>query len=161
MANKGWIKLERKILDNPMWEIKPFGFGQAFIDLLLLANHEDALVNFNGRVVEVKRGQHFTSIRKLAKRWGWSENKVRRYLGTLMNLRMAEQTNTPNGTLVSIVKYDFFQSPQHTDEYTDESTDECTSGSQTRNKEYKNKRRAPTRDEIEEEKIRRWLMEDD
>lgn len=69
MASKGWIKLHRKIQQNFLWDEKPFSKAQAWIDMLLIANHED--------------GKVYRSQRWLAKRWGWSHTKVRRFLNKL------------------------------------------------------------------------------
>lgn len=37
----GWIKIHRDILYHEIWSDKPFSKGQAWIDLILLANHSD------------------------------------------------------------------------------------------------------------------------
>ena len=80
---QGWLKIHRKILDNFLWEEKPFSRGQAWIDLLLMANHEDKKVMFGGKIVEIKRGQKITSIRNLCERWGWSNSKVKYFFQQL------------------------------------------------------------------------------
>lgn len=74
MGSKGWIKLHRKLEQNFLWEEKPFSKAQAWIDLLLIANHDD--------------GKVYRSQRWLAKRWGWSHTKVRRFLNRLEEERM-------------------------------------------------------------------------
>ena len=38
---EGWIKLHRSIQDSWLWKKYPFSEGQAWIDLLMLANYED------------------------------------------------------------------------------------------------------------------------
>ena len=50
-----------------------------------------------------------TSIVKLADRWGWSRNKVMRYIDMLESEHMLNTKRTPKGTLVSIIKYDVYQ----------------------------------------------------
>ena len=37
----GWVKVHRDIQNCWIWEEKPFSRGQAFIDLILMVNHED------------------------------------------------------------------------------------------------------------------------
>lgn len=37
----GWQKVYRDITKHWLWEDKPFSRGQAFIDLLLMVNHQD------------------------------------------------------------------------------------------------------------------------
>ena len=67
--NSGWIKLHRKLKDNKLWLCEPFTRGQAWVDLLLLANHEDNFFYCREHKIEVKRGEVGWSQLKLAKRW--------------------------------------------------------------------------------------------
>ena len=80
MASKGWIKLHRQLQYSPLWNDEKFTKGQAWVDLLLLANHEDNLVLVGKDVVRVKRGQHLTSILKLSNKWLWDRRTVSSYL---------------------------------------------------------------------------------
>lgn len=110
MASQGWISVHRKIEDDWLWKDKPFSKGQAWIDLLLMVNHEDKKILFNGNLVEVKRGQRITSIKKLCDRWGWSNNKVKRFLELLQEddkivLEIAPRKNT----VITIVNYSVYQ----------------------------------------------------
>ena len=73
---KGYILLYRDICTNWIWEDKPFSKGQAFIDLILRANHNDNSVLFGNQIIEVKRGEFITSIAKLSDAWGWSRHKT-------------------------------------------------------------------------------------
>ncbi len=105
----GWIKLDRKILDHWLWQKKPFSEGQAWIDLLLLANHEDKKFLSGTSMVEGKRGCVYKSMLFLANRWGWDRKKVKRFLMTLQMDNMITQNATTQGTTISIVKYGDFQ----------------------------------------------------
>lgn len=107
--DKGWVIISRSIQDNWMWEIKPFSKGQAWIDLILLANHEDRKVAFEGTLTTVKRGQLLTSIRKLAVRWGWNTKTVRKFMTLLETDGMISAEYTTHGTTVTLIKYDDFQ----------------------------------------------------
>lgn len=80
---KGWISVHRQIQNNWLWEDKPFSKGQAWIDILMLVNHEDGKTLMDGQLIDVYRGQHITSEPKLAERWGWSRTKVRNFLELL------------------------------------------------------------------------------
>ena len=124
MAKEGWIKLHRKILDCWIWNDKPFDKGRAWIDLLLLATHKDKKMYIDNSIFIVERGSFFTSILKLADRWGWSKNKVVRFLDVLESEQMLYTKRTKNGTLVTLVKYEDYQGECDTDEPTDEPTDE-------------------------------------
>ena len=105
----GWIKLHRKILDCFIWQDKPYDKARAWIDLLLLAMHRDKKMLIDDEIVIIRRGEFMTSIVKLADRWGWSRNKVVRYIDMLESEHMLNTKRTPKGTLVSIIKYDVYQ----------------------------------------------------
>lgn len=109
MAEIGWIKLHRKLLDNWVWKEKPFDKGRAWVDLLLMAMHCDKKTLVDNDVIIIPRGSLMTSIVKLADRWGWSRGKVMRFLDVLECEQMLNTKRTPNGTLVTIVKYEDYQ----------------------------------------------------
>lgn len=67
-----------------------------------------------------------TSIVKLADRWGWSRNKVVRYLDMLESEQMLNTKRTPKGTLVTIVKYDDYQIGDMSNETPYETANEAT-----------------------------------
>lgn len=105
----GWISIHRKIQDNLIWEDKPFSRGQAWIDLLLLANHEDRQVLFNGNAIQVKRGEKITSLRQLSDRWGWSRGKTKKFLNLLKDENMIEFKTDHQKTTYKIVNYNVYQ----------------------------------------------------
>lgn len=114
MTDKGYIYLERKIRDHWLWDDKPFSMGQAWIDLILSANHEDKVIFMNGRRVMIRRGQFVTSITKLAERWGWDRKKVRRFLKVLEMDNSLVVNGTTHGTTVTLVKYSDYQNKRTT-----------------------------------------------
>lgn len=133
----GWIKLYRQIQHNPIWQSnEPFSRRDAWIDLLLLANHDERVIVVNGKKRIIGEGQHWTSYRMLAERWHWSYEKVRRYFALLDELDMAHVTVTPNGSLVTLVNYSFFQggrvTKRDTDDRADDRADDRTDDRQTR-----------------------------
>lgn len=83
MGNKGWICLHRKIMDDDLWISEPFTRGQAWVDLLLLANHKPGTIRRRGIAFIVNRGQVGYGEESLARRWKWSRGKVRRFLEEL------------------------------------------------------------------------------
>jgi hypothetical protein len=110
MADKeGWISIHRKIENCEIWDDKPFARGQAWIDLLLIVNHEDRNTFHGGKPVLVRRGQKITSIKFLAERWGWSRHKVSDYLNFLEEKDMIIQKRDTKKTLITIVNYDTYQ----------------------------------------------------
>lgn len=126
----GWIKLHRQIQNNWMWEEKPFQKALAWIDLLLLVNHEDKPFPIDGKPVLIKKGSYHTSIKKLSERWGWDKRTVSRFLDVLESDGMLTQKRSERGTTLTIVKYGFFQG-DGTAECTAECTTECTANGTT------------------------------
>ena len=109
MSNTGYIKLHRQIEDCWIWNCEPFSKGQAWIDLLLQANHEDHNTMFNGNVIVIGRGQRMTSIKALSERWMWSRHKVSDFLDTLEKDKMISQKRDNKRTLINIVNYGIYQ----------------------------------------------------
>jgi len=158
----GWIKLDRQIQDNFLWFDEPFTKAQAWIDLLLLANHEDGEVLINGKYQKIKRGQHLTSTIKLANRWKWSRNKVYRFLVILQNANMVKK-RTLGGTLLTIVNYDKYQSRWYMDETPNgtplEAEVGAEVGTQTRRikKNKEDKKASPLSYQEEREQLYEWM----
>lgn len=107
--SKGWVLLYRSIRDSWIWEKKPFDPARAWIDLILDANHDDGKVFTGSSLMKIKRGQDWVSVRSLAERWGWSKDRVRKFLKTLESDSMIRINTTPFGTLLTVVNYDNFQ----------------------------------------------------
>ncbi len=91
----GWIRIWRKIKTNSLWEAdKPFPRVLAWIDILIRAAYEEEDVWFMGNTIRLARGELVTSLRILSKEWGWSKNKVDRFLNQLVELKMIEKRDT-------------------------------------------------------------------
>ena len=106
---KGWVVIYRSIMDNPLWEDKPFSRGQAWIDMILLASHKDTEFYFDGDMLPVEKGQIITSKRKLGDRWGWSNTKVNKFLNELEKVGMLTLKSDTKKTTIKIVKYEQYQ----------------------------------------------------
>lgn len=135
--DKGWIKLSRQIKEHWIWE-NPEKL-KAWLDLLLMANHETKKVDMREGLVTVRRGQLVTSITKLATKWGWSRERVRRFLDTLERDGMLTRNSTPFKTVLTIVNYEKFQGDRHSNETANESTDKSTNKSANESRTRKNK----------------------
>lgn len=112
-TDKGYIKLYRDIRDNFVWDDKPFSKGQAWIDLLMMANHKDKEMLFNGSLIVVKRGSRVTSLHKLAERWGWSSHKVSDFLLILEETGMISHQRDSKKTLINVINYSFYQDAEN------------------------------------------------
>lgn len=106
---QGWVKIHRDLLDNELWSDKPFTKGQAWVDLLLLANHKDKNVLIGSHTEMVERGSFITSELKLMERWGWGRKKVKLFLNFLESQKMIERNANNKRTVITIVNYGFYQ----------------------------------------------------
>ena len=106
---QGWIALNRSVLDHWVHNEKPFCIFGAWVDLILMANHEEKKMPLNGDIIQIKRGQMFTSYRSLSERWGWGIGRVKRFLKMLEQDEMITTKSSKNGTLLTLVNYSNFQ----------------------------------------------------
>ena len=106
---QGWVKIHRDLLDNELWSDKPFTKGQAWVDLLLLANHRDKNALLGNCTELVERGSLITSELKLMERWGWGRKKVKLFLNFLESQKMIERNANNKRTAITIVNYGFYQ----------------------------------------------------
>lgn len=124
---QGYIKIHRKF----MW----WGWYQnsqavhLFMHLLLEANHADA--QWQGH--EVKRGQLITSIGHISIATGISQQSVRTLLKKFENTREILTKSTNKFTLVTICKYDDYQSNEAQHQQT--TNKQLTNEQQTTNKQ--------------------------
>lgn len=110
VAEKGYIKLHRKVWDNPIFcSGERFDRRSAWIYLLTHANHVERSFMANGRIRHVQRGQLFTSIRFLAQLWHWDKTTVSRFLSDIETEKMITLNRTQSGTLITIVNYSKYQ----------------------------------------------------
>lgn len=109
---EGWIKLHRSLLESDFWKCEPFSRGQAWVDLLMLANFKDSFFYKRGVKIDVKRGQLGRSEVELSDRWNWSRTKVRKFLKDLEKEQQIKVVKTSVTQVVTILKYDDFQAEE-------------------------------------------------
>ena len=100
---EGWISLYRKFM-NWQW-YKNSNVKAVFIHLLLCANHKEEMV---GRRI-VHRGQLITSRYSLSEATGLSVQQIRTCLTKLESTNEIEITPTNKYTVITILKYDYYQ----------------------------------------------------
>jgi len=131
---EGYIKLWRSSVDNKFYFAEPFTKWQAWVDLLLLANHTDSYTReVRGITVEIKRGQVIAGEQFLADRWQWSRGKVRRYLQQLEGKTVQQIVQQKDNviTVISIVNWGLYQNSDTTNNTADGTTNSTTDGQQT------------------------------
>lgn len=105
----GYISLYRSIQGHYLWEDIPFTKGQAWIDILLRASYDDRELLYNGKLYKLEAGEFITSMSKLSKAWGWSREKVRRYLDLLESDSMICYLTDTHKTAIKVLNYKGFQ----------------------------------------------------
>ena len=133
MSDSNWIKLNRSIWDNFVWDFNEPKYCMAWIDMLLMANYKEKKILFDGKIVVIGRGTFVTSMAKLADRWCMNRRTVKRFLDILQSDGMISYTCTARCTTITIEKYGLYQgigesecTTEYTTEYTAECTPECT-----------------------------------
>ena len=142
-----YIKLDRGLKKNSLWLEKPFSKGQAWVDLLLLAQGVDIEKHYRGVIQHQEPGTVYTSILFLTNRWGWSRNKVYRFLkmleeaemisfvcqkpsdtvgGTIKRTQNGTYNGTTNGTIISIVNWEVYQYCETNNDTKDETRNDTT-----------------------------------
>ena len=105
MENKGFIMIDRSILEDGMYFSEKFTRMQAYIDLCLLAAFKSRSFYIRGNKVELQPMQVAKSVRDLADRWQWSVNKVRGYLYELEKGDYIDTQKTSVNQIITIKKY--------------------------------------------------------
>lgn len=105
---EGWIKLHRKLLDNPI-VCKDSDHIAIWIYLLLNATHVNYDVLFNGERKTLLPGQLITGRKSIAEKLNISEYKVQRILKTFENAHQIAQQTTSRNRLITIVRWNDYQ----------------------------------------------------
>ena len=114
MNNKGFMMLDREILEDPLYFSERFTHIQAFEDLCFLAAYKDRTFSIRGNKVTLKRGQVAKSVRDLSTRWQWSVNTVTKFLKELQTDGYIDTQKTPVNQIITIKKYLLFNTQTNT-----------------------------------------------
>lgn len=106
--DNGWIKVHRKMLDNPIVFKDPDHLG-VWIYLLLTATHKERPVLFGGKKITLKPGQLVTGRKVISQYTGVNESKVRRILDLFKSDHQIDQQATRYGSLITILAWDEYQ----------------------------------------------------
>lgn len=85
-TDQGFILFPRAHRNHPLFQ-EPDKLG-AWLWMMSSAAHTAREVSVSGQLVPLEPGQLTFSIRFLAKKWGWSEKKVMRFLAALERVRL-------------------------------------------------------------------------
>ena len=110
---EGWISLHRKILENPILNrSRVYSNFEAWIWLLLKANHKDNKFMLGTELVKVKKGSMITSQKKLCRQFRWGSTKLRNFLKVLQKDEMLLLKTNTQSTHITICNYDSYQDKQ-------------------------------------------------
>jgi DNA-binding MarR family transcriptional regulator len=106
---EGWIKLYRKLLDNPIIT-KDGDYLSIWIYLLLNATHDKYDTTIGDKRVTLQKGQLVTGRKSISNRLHISESKVQRILKCFENEHQIEQHMNPQNRTITIVNWSEYQS---------------------------------------------------
>jgi hypothetical protein len=113
--NHGYISLHRKVMKNFLFrEKRVFSKFEAWIYILMNANHTDAQILLGNQLIDVKKGSFITSEIKLMEEFLWSKSKLRTFLSLLESQSMIEKVSDTKKTTLTVVKYSDYQDLQTT-----------------------------------------------
>ena len=113
---EGWIKLHRKIQDHWIYQEKrKFSRYEAWLDMIMMANHKGNRFLHGSELVEVERGQFITSELKLMDRWDWGKNKLRLFLDLLEKDGMIIKKTDRKRTAITICNYGLYHDSETKD----------------------------------------------
>lgn len=118
MESEGFIKIYRKAFRHKFWtKAREFSEFEAWIDLLQSARVEetDVIRLIDGLEVKYGHAQYPASIRFLAKKWGWGEQKVRSFMNTLRKDNSISTDCSQGVNVITICKYDEYNTGKKTE----------------------------------------------
>ena len=106
--DKGYVRVHRKILDNPI-VMKDCEHLSIFIYLLLKATHTSIEQNFKGKAISLTKGQLITGREIISKELKVNSSKVQRVLSFFEKNKIIEQQTSNKNRLITIKNWDKYQ----------------------------------------------------
>lgn len=114
--NKGYVSIWRDLQEHTIWTCEPFSKGQAWIDLLLMANYKENSFVMGNEVIKAEVGSVITSELRLMNRWKWSKKKLRSFMKLLEDMEMIKRIPNHKRTTIFILNYKEYQQKETTEE---------------------------------------------
>lgn len=108
MEKNGWVKLHRKMLDNPII-MKDAEHLAVWMYLLLNATHCEYPALFKGEKIMLQPGQLITGRKSIAGALDVNESKVRRILDSFENDQQIDRQRSNQNTLISLKNWEKYQ----------------------------------------------------
>ena len=106
----GWVKIYRRILDNPAFRNE--AEAMCFAWMVLRAQWRDTEVRYKGRVIRLRRGELAISLRDMADDWEWSKSRCERFIDRLKTGTLTETRTETGVTIITICNYSKYQDPE-------------------------------------------------
>ena len=107
-----FIKIDRNFFEGKYWKQKRvFSQAEAWIDLVRTARFEiepETRILSSGRYITIKRGEIHPSIRFLAERWSWGNDKVKRFLDAAISEQAVERRTEQGESIITLLNYDIY-----------------------------------------------------
>lgn len=124
---EGWVKLHRKMLENPI-VCKDADHMALWVYLLLNATHKPYSALFKGNRIELQPGQLIVGRKSLATYLQINEYKVQRILECFENEQQIAQQTSNKNRVISILSWDKYQLDAQQDAH--QMHNNCTSDAQ-------------------------------
>jgi hypothetical protein len=111
VAEGGWLKLYRELIEKPIWKCTTPEQKAILITLLCMANHEEQEWIWQGKKYKCKPGQFITSLKSIAEKSGTSIKNVRTALKNFEQIyEFSASESTNKNRLVTITNWELYQS---------------------------------------------------
>lgn len=153
MKQSDYIKIEYSCLESKLFLDDKYDKFHAWIDLINLAENASKSLRLNGIDIDLEQGELATSVRVLAKRWGWGKTKVCSFLNDLEQSGKISVRTTKAASIIRIADYQSYiltETPQRTRKYTDNQDVNNTPETPQRTPQKQNKE---TEQETKKEKL--------
>ena len=106
-SESGWIKIHRKIIDNPIFLNS--NLLQLFLYCILRANHKTTEIIFNGEIVKLDTGSFIAGRFQIAEDLKMNPSSVYKNLKKLQKLSYISLKSNNRFTIVTVIKYSSYQ----------------------------------------------------
>lgn len=112
---EGWIKIHRKMLDNPII-CKDSDYLSVWIYLLLNATHKEIPALFKKEKIILQPGQLLTGRKTISKQLKISESKIYRIIKDFKSEQQIEQQTSNQNSLITILNWNRYQESEQQNE---------------------------------------------
>ena len=112
---EGWIKIHRKMLDNPII-CKDSDYLSVWIYLLVNATHKEIPALFKGQKITLKQGQLITGRKSISSKLKISESKIYRIINDFKSEHQIEQQTSNKNSLITIINWNRYQNNEQQNE---------------------------------------------